>query len=292
MPRGETKPITLLIKAAIRILTKEWPMTIRQLFYRIVSTKGKSGQALMVNSTASYKKVSRIMTKARRDGRCDYDFIVDRSRADYTAGGWNNPTQFLRYVSKDYHRDYWTMQPKYVEIWTEKDAVIGSIESLCQELGVSIYPCKGFNSTTKVHECAERLQCIDKPIEIFYAGDWDSSGTGKNGIEEDAKRRVLEQGAPPFTMTRLAIFPEDIKKYDLPFFKAKESDSRTPGFRVQYSNKCIELDALPPNELRRRIRNAVEAVMDMESWARAVAVEEVEKKSILDFIARFPKKAA
>jgi hypothetical protein len=284
MGRGESKGVRLLVEAAVRILKIESPMTIRQLYYRMVSTKDESGEALMANTTASYKKVSRIMTKARKDGRCEYDYIVDRSRSEYTAGGWRNPKQFMRTLAHGYRKNYWEMQPKHVEIWTEKDAVVGSVEELCRELGVSIYPCKGFNSTTKVHEAAVRLSQVGKPIEIFYAGDWDASGTGEMGIEQDAKRRVIEQGAPSFGMTRLAIFPRDIKKYDLPFFRAKESDSRSAGFRVQYSNKCIELDALPPSELRRRIRAAVEGVMDIKAWNRAIVVEQVETKSIQDFI--------
>jgi hypothetical protein len=230
MPRGETKGIRLLIKAAVRLLTKEWPMTIRQLFYRMVSTKDNKGKALMANSTAQYKKVSRMMTKARKDGRCDYDFIVDRSRPEYEAGGWNNPKQFVRTLSHGYRKNYWTMQPQHVEIWTEKDAVIGSIEALCRELGVNVYPCRGFNSTTKLHETAVRLQQFDKPINIFWAGDWDASGTGEKGIELKAKSGVIEQGAPPFTMRRIAIFPEDIRKYDLPFFQSEGKRFADTGF--------------------------------------------------------------
>ena len=52
-------------------------MTVRQLFYRLVSA------AVIANTMNHYKRVSTVLTKARNDGRVDFDFIVDRSRPEY-----------------------------------------------------------------------------------------------------------------------------------------------------------------------------------------------------------------
>jgi len=52
-------------------------MTIRQLFYRLVSIEA------IENSRNDYQRVSSIMTKARNDGRIAFDAIVDRSRSEY-----------------------------------------------------------------------------------------------------------------------------------------------------------------------------------------------------------------
>jgi hypothetical protein len=48
----------------------------------------------------------------------------------------------------------------------------------------------------------------------------------------------------------------------------------------------VELDALPPNELRRRIKEAVEELIDQDAWSRALVVEQAEKESISDIVTR------
>jgi hypothetical protein len=62
MPKAETQRITDLIDQAVEILDEQSPMTIRQLFYRLVSA------GALENSRNDYVKVSRIMTIARNDG--------------------------------------------------------------------------------------------------------------------------------------------------------------------------------------------------------------------------------
>ena len=85
--RGEGKASTKLISTAISILTEEHPMTIRQLFYRLVS------KHVIKNHISDYQKVIRLMTKARKDSRVAYRWIVDRSRSSYESHLWNNMRQ-------------------------------------------------------------------------------------------------------------------------------------------------------------------------------------------------------
>ena len=85
MPKAETKRIGQLIKVAIEILLVQWPMTIRQLFYQLVS-----GQHI-ANKRGDYQRVSRIMKKVREDGRCAWEWIVDRSRPVYAPNVFRDP---------------------------------------------------------------------------------------------------------------------------------------------------------------------------------------------------------
>jgi len=63
------------------------------------------------------------------------------------------------------------------------------------------------------------------------------------------------------------------------------TDSRAKSFLSKYSNACVELDALPPTELRRRIRKAIEQLIDKTLWDRAVMVENAELASIQEAVA-------
>lgn len=245
MARARWKETGNLIREAGEILAREHPMTIRQLFYRLVSR-----QALQ-NTRSDYQRLSRVMTDARKEYEIDFDWIVDRSKPEYIPQVWDDPGQYLKTVAKAYHRDRWQDQPYHVEVWLEKDSLTGSVEGLCRDYGVTLRAHRGFSSTTKKHEIAEFFQEIDKTKVIFYVGDHDSSGVD---IERDLIEALEEYGAYDFELKRIVILKEDIRLFNLPPLRVKEKDPRTKGFKARYGSEVIEADALPPKELRARLK--------------------------------------
>ena len=103
-------------------------MTLRQLFSQWVCI------VAIKNSTSEYKRISSIMTKARNDGRIEFRCMVDRSRPEYRPSVFDDAQEYAEVVKEGYHKDYWQLQPQRVELWTEKDTIIGSIEKLTREL--------------------------------------------------------------------------------------------------------------------------------------------------------------
>jgi hypothetical protein len=286
--QGTWQKTRKLIEHAHGVLEAENPMTVRQCFYRLVS------QHALRNSRKDYQKLSRVLTLAREQGDIPFDWIVDRSRPTYAASAWDDPKDYMKTCKTAYRKDYWSLQPNYCELWTEKDAIIGSIAELTNELGVTVRVGRGFLSTTKAHDIADLLQRISKPKTVFYLGDHDPSG---RCIEREAAERVRKYGGR-FAIQRLAIHAEDIARFELPPLRVKTkrdgdyADSRAEGFIAEYGSECVELDALPPSELRQRIREAVEAIIDKRAWDRAILAETAELESIEDFIANWPHTAA
>jgi hypothetical protein len=272
MAKAEWARTTAIVDAAAEILGAEYPMTLRQCFYRLVS------KGVIENSRSDYQGLSRILTKARNDGRIEFEWITDRSRPTYSPCVFENPKAYAETIKSIYRKDYWNSQPNYVEVWTEKDSVTGSIQQTTDELGVTVRVGRGFNSTTRAHEIAEHFRSKDKAIVVFYLGDFDPSGVA---IEEDVAARIRTYGAD-FTMERLAIHSEDIHKFKLPPLRVKDSDTRAAAFLRKHGNESVELDALPVAELRRRIDDRVWGLIDHSLWNRAVAVEKVEIASILE----------
>jgi hypothetical protein len=82
--KSEWRSSSELIESARRILAAESPMTIRQLFYRLVSLPPYAAGHIP-NTKRAYAKVVRLMTKTRleEDPRIDWEWIVDRSRSEY-----------------------------------------------------------------------------------------------------------------------------------------------------------------------------------------------------------------
>lgn len=277
MARGQWTATAELVERAVQILSAEQPMTVRQLFYRLVSDQA------LENSVRDYKKLSRVMTDARESAQVPFEWIVDRSRPTYTPNVFDDLKDGLTALRNCYRKDYWQEQPAHVETWTEKDAIIGSIEPVTNELGVTVRVSRGFTSTTRVHEIASVFAGISKPIFVYYLGDHDPSG---RAIEMDLYDRISRYG-PDFQMARLAIREEDIDDFNLPPLRIKAGDTRAAAFRRAFGNRCVELDALPPEELRRRVRRAIDRHIEKRAWERALAVERAEQESIASIVTRW-----
>lgn len=279
MARERWAKTTALVEAAKSALEAERPMTIRQLFYRLVSIHA------IENTLADYKRVSRVLTDARERSEIPFAWIVDRTRPTYAANVFENPEEFMEAASNTYRRDYWTSQPVYVELWSEKDSVIGSIQEVTDSLGVMVRVGRGFNSASVADEIAQLFSRIEKLKQVFYLGDHDPSG---RCIEIEIRSRLQRYGSGKFKMKRLAIHAGDIRRYNLPPLRIKETDTRKHSFRERYGENCVELDALPVEVLRRRVRKAIESLMDKEAWDRAVEVEKVEQDSIKALMQSWP----
>jgi hypothetical protein len=77
----ESQRTTQFVQKALRVLEQEGPMTLLQLFWRLVS----AGE--IHNDVENYDRLGQIMTTLREDGCCQSEWIVDRSRAALTIDG-------------------------------------------------------------------------------------------------------------------------------------------------------------------------------------------------------------
>jgi hypothetical protein len=214
------------------------------------------------------------------------EWIVDEGRQGHTPSVWENASGYIETVKHSYRRDNWQNQPSYCEVWSEKGTVRGSILPVTDELGVTVRVCHGYGSTGMEGEIGELFATIEKPITVFYLGDHDPSG---HDIERDIHARVQRSAGKDFEMVRLAIHASDIKAFKLPPQKIKATDSRARGFQRQFGKKAatVELDALPVSELRRRIRSAIEDLIEPTAWARQVRVQQMELECIAEVAERF-----
>jgi len=288
--RGLSKKTEELIHFAYTLLAESHPMTLRQLHYAIFS----AAKIAYDNTQADYKRLSRATTLARRTHRwgelngrrvvdgIPHDWIVDELREAEMVSMWQDLRGYLDTVKRSYRRDNWQDQPHYTELWSEKATVLGSMRPITQELGVMLRACRGFGSTGMEGQVGNLFESIHKPITVFYLGDHDPSG---HDIQRDIHRRAQEASAKEFEMVRLAIHAADIKAFNLPPQRIKVTDSRAAGFQRKFGEKAptVELDALPVDELRARVHEAIDGLIDHERWNRQVAVQEVEMRCIADF---------
>ena len=57
---------------------------------------------------------------------------------------------------------------------------------------------------------------------------------------------------------------------------------------LNHGQRCIELDAMPPPELRDRVRKAILAHVDGDAWERSIEIEQEESDEIASWKERNP----
>lgn len=204
-----------------------------------------------------------MLVKARQQGIIPWDWIEDRIRQPRVVSMWRDLADFLNTVRQAYRKDIWPDQPAYLEVWLEKDALSGIFEDVTSGYGVTLVVGRGYNSWSALKDVAERIAYHGKPATILYFGDFDPSG-------EDIARALTEGlsffGISP-KVEKVALTKEDVITYNLPPDFTKKTDSRSRAFVAKYyGDMAVELDALPLPALQEKIRESIEANLDLSAY--------------------------
>jgi len=250
------------------ILNQYVEATVRQVYYRLVSPPYQ----YMANTRSMYVSFDKMMVRARERGDIDWTKIVDRSRRMISAyRGWGAPGEFiadlkerLESYADSYAIDMWANQDYGLRVLVEKDALAEIIAGEALPYQVSVVPGRGYNSFTQLMAQAQVLAGDDKSIVVLYFGDFDPSGLD---IERSGRVRLRCYSGVEFEFVREALTEGDIA--GLPSNPTKTADTRAKAYVERYGDACWELDALPPDVLRVRVRQAIWRYIDAPLWNEA-----------------------
>jgi hypothetical protein len=105
--------------------------------------------------------------------------------------------------------------------------------------------------------------------------------------EQDLPERLARYDGDHVILKRIALTREHLA--DLPSFPAadKKKDPRYSWFVKNYGDRCWELDALDPNELRACVERAIVACINPIAWERCKVVERAEQESLRTVMAKW-----
>ena len=261
--RRSREHIELLREIMCSVVAESAPMTVRQVFYRMV------GLGVIEKSEAEYRAlVVRQLAKLRLEGQLPWSWITDGTRWMHKSTRYGSVEEALEATSRHYRRDYWRELDDYVEVWLEKDALAGVLFGVTDEWGVPLMVTRGFASLSYVHNAAETIARIGKPTHIYYFGDYDPSGVE---IDRNLERR-LREFAPTSEIhfERVAVRREQIEEYALPTRPTKRTSNHGHGL---HQGESVEVDAIPPATLLGLVRGAIERHVDP---ARVTVLEAAE----------------
>jgi hypothetical protein len=255
---------------------KGYGLTLRQLYYQFVA-RG------LPNNQSEYKRLGDIVSKGRWAGLIDWSAIEDRTRnLKGRTYGSSSPQDVIQYAAGGYTEDLWDNgQDHYVEVWIEKEALVGVISGTCYHWRVPYFASRGYNSDSEAYAAAERFKSMIewqgiRPV-IFYLGDHDPSGLQ---MDADHFERLGQLSGYAIDFRRLALTRDQVEEYDLPPNMVKDTDSRSREYEEDHGDGCWELDALDPEIISGLVDDGIKSVIDLEQWKKGLAVEEAVKDKI------------
>ena len=266
---GKHKKTIDLIIASYEILSAFNPMTIRQVYYQLVS------RLVIKNNRSQYQAVSNALVYARQEGLISWDWIEDRLRRPRVVGMWADLSDFADTAIRAYKRDLWANQPGYFEAWLEKDALSGIFEDLLRYYGITLNVGRGYDGWDSIYNAARRFGS-GQDKTILYFGDLDPSG-------EDMVRSLAERlaffGCRP-EIIKCALNPDDVQRYNLPPAFTKKTDTRRAAYVAEFGDLAVELDALPADVLQTKLKKEIEARLDIEAFNKTLQLELVDKETL------------
>jgi len=267
-PRPDSLALVQDVQAVLADYVEHLPLTIRQVFYRLVATQGFD------KTEAAYSRLCETVNRARRAGHIRFAAIRDDGPARYESASWADTASFLADVLTDAQRfrlDRQDGQP--VRLWTlcEAGGMGPMLARVANPFGVPVLTSGGFDSLTAKHDLARELAAemeTGTGAEILHLGDLDPSGEHLfTSLAEDvaAMCQTLCGAEPAFT--RLAVTREQAKRFDLPTAPPKPTDKR------RFTGDTVQCEAIAPDVLSGILRDAITARRDYDAAADMLALE-------------------
>lgn len=251
-------------EAATIVRSYETPVTLRQLFYRLVSIE------VLPNTVGCYKALSRYTAQARREGT--FPAMQDRGRGIECRPSWTSPSDALAAVANQYRRDRTDGQTFSIYMGVEKSGMLAQLTAWYGYRGLPLLALGGYSSQTLADDVRADVARQARPAVLLYGGDHDASG-------EDIDRDFVTRTGCWAEVVRVALTAEQVELYDLPPLPGKRTDSRAGAFARRHGGLVqVELDALAPDVLHRLYDDALAEWWDPDAHAQVLEVERGERQ--------------
>jgi len=92
-----------------------------------------------------------------------------------------------------------------------------------------------------------------------------------------------------FTLVRLGFKPEHFERHKLESWdvEQKKDDVNYKWFVDNFGEKCAEIDAIPPDELRTMIEDAIKShIVDPDAWEELAASVTSDRETIAEALSK------
>jgi hypothetical protein len=256
---------------------EENQITIRHLFYRLAGTR------IIPKTQEAYKSLCSHLSKWRRSGEIAWSAFTDSTRWHIKQRTFGGVEDALRNTVENYRRDLWSTQDVYCEVWVEKDAMAGIVAEKANSFGVPVFVARGFASLSSLYDAANTFRAATgagKRAVIYHLGDYDPSGVAAG---ESILRAFRDDFKVDLDFVRAAVTAEQIKRLQLPTRPTKTTDTRARNWN---GDECVELDTMPPAEIRKIVEDCITRHINGHSWNALLRTEKLERETLREILRR------
>ena len=302
--KGYQKKSFDLLKAIQKVINSyDLPWTVRQIHYNLV------GMGVIVNTTAQYRKVSRLLTDGRYTGHVPWNKITDDTRGAYKTTSWNSIEDGVNsFLDRFRLKGRWIENNRRIEVWVEKRTLRRLCYPITDKYDVYLAVGAGWNSTSAIWDAVERILAYDtKRLDILYFGDLDPSG---DDMPRDVEDRLTEfigitgkignkdiHFPDEIHVHKILINDEDVDKYklqrkfDVPVLRNNEvhnkiaDDPRALGFYQKHGELFqVEMEALDPKTIVDVLEDSLLQYVDVKKFEHVQKQEDEERERIRKLI--------
>ncbi|WP_235829667.1 MBL fold metallo-hydrolase [Frigidibacter oleivorans] len=285
-PQAKTRELLDQAQAVLEEYREYWPLTCRQIFYRLVGAHGYA------KTEAAYGRLCHHLANARRGGLIPFYAIRDDGVTTYRLGHFDGKDDFLRHLrglGQNYTRNKLADQEYHIEVWCEAAGMLPQLDEVARAYSVPVYSSGGFDSLTAKKDLADRICEIGKPTVILHLGDFDPSGVSIfDSVAEDVAAFVeadRRHGLVTAQFERVALTAAQVRRFDLPTAPPKATDSRSKA----WTGGTCQLEALPPDVIAQILRKAIEQHLDFMQLGIDEEKEKHEREEVTRLLLAPPR---
>lgn len=274
-PQAETSKVLSDILDVLETYKEHKPLTVRQIFYRLVAQTGYG------KTENKYRCLCEYLVKARRSKIIAFEDIRDDGITSTNPPGWESPHSFIeaiKYHAESYSRDKQQRQTYRVIVLVEAAGMVPQIERIANDFGITVYSSSGFDSVTAKYKLSQAIESENRQTVVLHIGDYDPSGQCIADSAEDDIRAFLDDSRK-MIFKRILITPEQIADFNLPTAPAKKTDRRGNGII-----ETCQAEALAPDVLARIVRSAIEEYIDFDVYNHDLQQEQAEKNHLVGIL--------
>lgn len=278
-PQGDAKALLDDVNDVLAAFRSFLPLTIRQIFYRLVATTG------FPKTERGYKRLGEILNRARRAGLVSWDAIRDDGFHKPGSLGWDDVGDFLQAVRGSVDRftlDRQQGQHRRVVVWCEAGGMVPQLERVAREYSVPVYSSGGFDSVTVKHQLASEFAAMGDVV-VFHIGDHDPSGVHVFGSLDGDIRAFLDAMGGAAEFVRLAVTPDQIEHHNLPTSPPKATDRRV------FDGDTVQAEALPPDVLAGVVGDAILSRLNRAALSEVLDRERDAKRRLEAWVQSLPE---
>lgn len=277
----------------------DWPLTVRQVFYRLVATYD------FPKTETAYKQLIKIIARARRAQPITGEGIPFEAIRD-DRGSTVDPLLFegqeefgtwlTEQVVEQFMLNRMEGQETVVELWCEAGGMIPIMTRMARPYGIKVSSGHGYDSVTAKHKLAirarDRYKNEQRKTLVLHVGDFDGSGEDMSAVLHEDVLTMYYQWTKDwdgFQVKRVALTEQQVIDYDVITAPAKPSDSRTAKFVRNHPDLvdhlgsvdiAAQLEALTPPQLRELVTQTIEENVDMSAFSARIERETVVRDEI------------